>query len=89
MEELFLNNILVVCVGVKLILDLGFILEYLEIKGVEVLGYNIDKLFVFYFLFSEFNIIYNICFFYEVVFIMKEKWEFINGGIVLVNFIFE
>nr|WP_307916830.1 pseudouridine-5'-phosphate glycosidase [Mycoplasmopsis bovis] len=48
LEELSSNNVLVVCAGAKLILDLGLTLEYLETKGVEVLGYNTDKLPAFY-----------------------------------------
>ncbi|CBH40261.1 pseudouridine-5'-phosphate glycosidase [Mycoplasmopsis agalactiae] len=85
LEELSSNNILVVCAGAKLILDLGLTLEYLETKGVEVLGYNTDKLPAFYSSSSEFNTTYNIRSPYEVASIMKEKWEFTNGGIVLAN----
>lgn len=39
LEELVKINVVVVCVGVKLILDLNLIMEYLEIKGVLVIGY--------------------------------------------------
>ncbi|MCE6114908.1 pseudouridine-5'-phosphate glycosidase [Mycoplasmopsis agalactiae] len=85
LEELSSNNVLVVCAGAKLILDLGLTLEYLETKGVEVLGYNTDKLPAFYSSTSEFNTTYNIRSPYEVASIMKEKWEFTNGGIVLAN----
>lgn len=85
LEELSSNNVLVVCAGAKLILDLGLTLEYLETKGVEVLGYNTDKLPAFYSSSSEFNTTYNVHTPYEVASIMKEKWEFTNGGIVLAN----
>ncbi|TKA58892.1 hypothetical protein MBOVa_7040 [Mycoplasmopsis bovis 8790] len=85
LEELSSNNVLVVCAGAKLILDLGLTLEYLETKGVEVLGYNTDKLPAFYSSSSEFNTTYNVRSPYEVASIMKEKWEFTNGGIVLAN----
>ncbi|MCE6056026.1 pseudouridine-5'-phosphate glycosidase [Mycoplasmopsis agalactiae] len=85
LEELSSNNVLVVCAGAKLILDLGLTLEYLETKGVEVLGYNTDKLPAFYSSSSEFNTTYNIRSPYEVASIMKEKWEFTDGGIVLAN----
>lgn len=85
LEELSSNNVLVVCAGAKLILDLGLTLEYLETKGVEVLGYNTDKLPAFYSSSSEFNTTYNVRTPYEVASIMKEKWEFTNGGIVLAN----
>lgn len=85
LEELSSNNVLVVCAGAKLILDLGLTLEYLETKGVEVLGYNTDKLPAFYSSSSEFNTTYNVRTPYEIASIMKEKWEFTNGGIVLAN----
>lgn len=85
LEELSSNNVLVICAGAKLILDLGLTLEYLETKGVEVLGYNTDKLPAFYSSSSEFNTTYNVRTPYEVASIMKEKWEFTNGGIVLAN----
>lgn len=85
LEELSSNNVLVVCAGAKLILDLGLTLKYLETKGVEVLGYNTDKLPAFYSSSSEFNTTYNVRTPYEVASIMKEKWEFTNGGIVLAN----
>lgn len=39
LEELFKINVIVICVGVKLILDLFKMMEYLEIKGVLVIGY--------------------------------------------------
>nr|WP_307924446.1 pseudouridine-5'-phosphate glycosidase [Mycoplasmopsis bovis] len=61
LEELSSNNVLVVCAGAKLILDLGLTLEYLETKGVEVLGYNTDKLPAFYSS-SKVNLIQHIMF---------------------------
>lgn len=85
LDELSTNNVLVVCAGAKLILDLGLTLEYLETKGVEVLGYNTDKLPAFYSSTSEFDVTYNVHSASEVAAIMKAKWEFTNGGIVLAN----
>lgn len=40
LEELFLTPCTVVCAGVKSILDIGLTLEYLETKGVPVIGAN-------------------------------------------------
>jgi pseudouridylate synthase / pseudouridine kinase len=37
------NNIMVVCAGVKSILDIPRTLEYLETQGVAVIGYNTDE----------------------------------------------
>ncbi|SBO45595.1 Pseudouridine-5'-phosphate glycosidase [Mycoplasmopsis agalactiae] len=85
LDELSTNNVLVVCAGAKLILDLGLTLEYLETKGVEVLGYNSDKLPAFYSSSSEFNVTYNVHSASEVAAIMKAKWKFTNGGIILAN----
>ena len=38
LEELASTNVCVICAGAKSILDLGLTLEYLETKGVEVIG---------------------------------------------------
>lgn len=48
LEELAQTNVAVVCAGAKSILDLGLTLEYLETKGVMVLGYQTDELPAFY-----------------------------------------
>src|SRR5690625_5829356 len=42
LEELSQTNVAVVCAGAKSILDLGLTLEYLETKGVPVIGYQTD-----------------------------------------------
>ena len=48
LEELAQTPVMVVCAGAKSILDLGLTLEYLETKGVPVLGYGTDELPAFY-----------------------------------------
>ncbi len=48
LEELARTDVLVVCAGAKSILDLGLTLEYLETKGVPVVGYGTDELPAFY-----------------------------------------
>ena len=48
LEELARTPVLVVCAGAKSILDLGLTLEYLETKGVPVVGYGTDELPAFY-----------------------------------------
>ncbi|MFW6285210.1 MAG: pseudouridine-5'-phosphate glycosidase [Bacillota bacterium] len=48
LEELAEVDVAVVCAGAKSILDLGLTLEYLETKGVLVLGYQTDELPAFY-----------------------------------------
>lgn len=48
LEELAMTPVMVVCAGAKSILDLGLTLEYLETKGVPVLGYGTEELPAFY-----------------------------------------
>ena len=44
LEELGMTPVMVVCAGAKSILDLGLTLEYLETKGVPVIGYGTEEL---------------------------------------------
>ncbi len=48
MDEFTKTGVLVVCAGAKAILDLPLTLEYLETKGVNVVGYKTDELPAFY-----------------------------------------
>ncbi len=48
LEELAKTPVAVVCAGAKSILDLGLTLEYLETRGVPVIGYQTDELPAFY-----------------------------------------
>ena len=48
LEELAQTPVMVVCAGAKAILDLPLTLEYLETKGVPVLGYGTEELPAFY-----------------------------------------
>lgn len=48
LEELSRTPVMVICAGPKAILDLGLTLEYLETKGVPVIGYGTDELPAFY-----------------------------------------
>ena len=48
LEELARTPVMVVCSGVKAVLDLGMTLEYLETQGVPVLGYRTMELPAFY-----------------------------------------
>lgn len=48
LEELARTPVMVVCAGAKAILDLALTLEYLETKGVPVLGYQTRELPAFY-----------------------------------------
>lgn len=59
LEELAQTPVMVVCAGAKAILDLGLTLEYLETKGVPVIGYGTDELPAFYTRKSGFGVDYR------------------------------
>jgi pseudouridine-5'-phosphate glycosidase len=48
LDELARTNVAVVCAGIKSVLDIGRTLEYLETKGVPVVGFQTDTLPAFY-----------------------------------------
>ena len=60
LEELGQTPVMVVCAGAKSILDLGLTLEYLETKGVPVIGYGTEELPAFYTRQSGFGVDYRI-----------------------------
>lgn len=60
LDELQNTNVAVVCAGAKSILDLGLTLEYLETKGVPVLGYKTIELPAFFTQKSGFMLRYKI-----------------------------
>jgi len=60
LEELGQTPVMVVCAGAKSILDLGLTLEYLETKGVPVIGFGTEELPAFYTRQSGFGVDYRI-----------------------------
>ena len=60
LEELAQTPVMVICAGAKSILDLGLTLEYLETKGVPVLGYQTKELPAFYTRHSGFCVDYQV-----------------------------
>lgn len=60
LEELSQTPVTVVCAGAKSILDLGLTLEYLETKGVPVIGYKTEFLPAFYTKKSKFKVDYTV-----------------------------
>ena len=60
LEELAQTPVMVVCAGAKSILDLGLTLEYLETKGVPVIGYGTKELPAFYTRKSGFGVDYRL-----------------------------
>lgn len=60
LEELANTPVMVICAGAKSILDLGLTLEYLETKGVPVIGYGTEELPAFYTSKSGFPVDYRL-----------------------------
>jgi pseudouridine-5'-phosphate glycosidase len=86
LEELAQTNVAVVCAGAKSILDLGLTLEYLETKGVLVLGYKTNKLPAFYTRSSKFDVDYRIDTPKEIADIINAKWSLnLKGGMLIAN----
>ncbi|KPL60501.1 pseudouridine-5-phosphate glycosidase [Rossellomorea vietnamensis] len=86
LEELAVSNVAVVCAGAKSILDIGLTLEYLETKGVPVLGYRTESLPAFYTRSSPYSVNYKVESAEETAGILKAKWELgLKGGVVVAN----
>lgn len=60
LEELAMTDVMVVCAGCKSILDIGLTLEYLETKGVPVIGYQTEEVPAFYTIHSGFKADYRL-----------------------------
>jgi pseudouridine-5'-phosphate glycosidase len=86
LEELSRTNVCVVCAGPKAILDIGLTLEYLETKGVPVIGYKTSELPAFYSSKSGFNVDYRVDAALDIAEILKTKWDLpIKGGVLVTN----
>ena len=86
LEELSRTNVCVVCAGAKSILDIGLTLEYLETKGVPIIGYKTSDLPAFYSSKSGFNVDYRVDSAFDISEILKTKWSLsINGGVLITN----
>ena len=86
LEELAQTPVLVVCAGCKSILDIGLTLEYLETKGVPVLGYRTKEMPAFYTTHSGFQVDYQVETPEEIAEIFKAKLACgLQGGMLLTN----
>ncbi len=86
LEELSMTPVTVVCAGAKAILDLPLTLEYLETKGVPVLGYQTDELAAFYSRHSGLKVDYKVDSPEELaraIFVKRELG--LQGGILVSN----
>ena len=86
LDELGKTNVSVICAGPKAILDLNLTMEYLETKGVPVIGYNTDKLPAFFTRTSDLNVDYNAKTPLDIAKIVKTKRDYkLNGGVLITN----
>ena len=85
LEELGRTPVMVVCAGAKSILDLGLTLEYLETKGVPVLGYQTEELPAFYTRHSGFGVDYRMDSPAELAAAFKAQNDMALGGGMLVT----
>ncbi len=86
LEELHSTDVAVICAGAKSILDLGLTLEYLETRGVPVLGYRTEYLPAFYTRKSDFKVDYKMESPEETAELLKAKWGAgLKGGVVIAN----
>ena len=86
LEELGRTPVLVVCAGAKSILDLGLTLEYLETKGVPVIGYGTEELPAFYTRTSGFKVDYRIDTPEELAAAFRAQQEMgLGGGMLVTN----
>lgn len=86
LEELSMTPVLVVCAGAKAILDLGLTLEYLETKGVPVIGYGTEELPAFYSRKSGFKVDYRLDTPKEVAAAFQAKFDLgLKGGMLVTN----
>ena len=85
LEELGQTPVMVVCAGAKSILDLGLTLEYLETKGVPVIGYGTEELPAFYTRQSGFKVDYRIDTPAELAKAFKTQNQLGFGGMLVTN----
>ena len=86
LEELGQTPVMVVCAGAKSILDLGLTLEYLETKGVPVLGYGTEELPAFYTRKSGYRVDYRVDTPEELAAAFKAQNDLgMKGGMLVTN----
>ena len=86
LEELGQTDVMVVCAGAKAILDLKLTLEYLETKGVPVLGYQTQELPAFYTRTSGLKVDYRVDSPEMLAKVLKTQHDLgLHGGILVTN----
>lgn len=86
LEELATTPVTVICAGAKAILDLPRTMEYLETKGVPVIGYQTDVLPAFYTRTSQLKLDLSIDSPEELAKLIKVKYDLgLAGGVLVTN----
>lgn len=86
LEELSRTNVNVICAGAKSILDIPRTLEYLETKGVPVIGYGVEELPAFFTRNSGLKLAISIDSLKDIARLIKTKDDLeLTGGIVIAN----
>ena len=86
LDELSKTNVTVVCAGAKSILDLNLTMEYLETKGIAVIGYGTDELPAFFTRESGIKVGYRMDTPKEIAESMKAKEDMgLEGGMLVTN----
>ena len=86
LEELGQTPVMVICAGAKSILDLGLTLEYLETKGVPVIGYGTEELPAFYTRRSGFGVDYRMDTPEELAAALRASKDMgLRGGMLVTN----
>lgn len=86
LEEISEKQVAVVSAGAKAILDLELTLEYLETKGVEIIGYKTSEFPAFFSNESKLNTTYQLDDPKQIAQLMYTKWSLgLTGGILVAN----
>ena len=86
LEELARTPVAVVCAGAKALLDLPKTLEYLETRGVPVIGYRTDEFPAFWSRSSGLRAPLRCDSAEEIARVLRAKWELgLEGGAVICN----
>ncbi len=86
LEELAQTDVVVICAGAKAILDLPRTMEYLETKGVPVIGYKTDVLPAFFSAKSDIQLVDRADSPEEIAKIILAKAQLeMGGGLLVVN----
>lgn len=87
LHELARTSVAVVCAGAKSILDLGLTLEYLETRGVPVIGYQTQEFPAFFTRRSGLSVDYRSDSAEEIAQMLAIKWVHpaLSGGVLIAN----